>query len=592
MIRGFLDGLASRIPMLRHLLERRSARRLLDAAVALAAAAHDRGERPSVPAGCLISFVVPVYNSPPAYLNALLKAFRREASIFPACELVFSDDGSSSPATGDWLDRHVGQPGLTVIRHARNRGIAAATNDGIAAAKGEWVALHDHDDALSPYAVERMALALQEHPECQFLYTDEVIADARLRPAGYFLKPAFDDVLLSGVNYINHLSIYRRQRLVALGGLREGFSGSQDYDLVLRYTVGLRPEERLHLPYPAYIWRRDGQSYSVQFLEQATNNARAALGERYATADGPALVEKAGNTDLHRVRFDTQRQDWPKVSVVIPSRDRIDLIERVLDGLMKTDYPEMEIIVVDNGSTDPEVLSLYQRMANGPCSFRADVQAEPFNFSRSINRGVALAQGDHILLLNNDIEVISPDWLKEMVSCMAYERTGIVGARLLYPDGSLQHSGVIVGFGGLAGHWYVGEPADCPGPMGRLRVRQSFSAVTGACMLVSRACLTAVGPLDEIKFAIAYNDVDFCLRAIKAGFRIVWTPFATLFHHESATRGSDVTPDKIERFHTEQGHLRARHHTDRYEDPAINPWYTKHRSDPAIVNLTHLPPAR
>ena len=538
-----------------------------------------------------ISFVVPVFDTPPRYLDDLLKSFQRQ--VPGASELVLSDDGSSAAETRRWLDEHRSLPGVKVVANPMNAGIAQATNAGIAQAVGAWVGLVDHDDALAPHAVARILRALAGAPHCRFLYTDEVITNARLAPVDYFLKPAWDPVLLSGVNYVNHLSLYRRDRLTAIGGLRDGFQGSQDYDLLLRYTSGLADEDIIHLPYPAYLWRRDGSSFSALFLEDATTNARRALAQHHQIDGRDATVGPGLSADLHRVRFDMHRSEWPKVSAVIPSRDSFDLISPLLDALCNgTDYPNLEIIVIDNGSKDPRVLDLYRRHEAGPIPMRAYVKAEPFNFSRLINRGLAAAQGDLLLLLNNDIEILEPNWLKEMVSCFDYPRTGIVGAKLLYPDRTIQHVGVIVGLGQLAGHWFIELDEHHPGPMGRLRVRQSLSCVTGACLMMSRACLAATGPLDEDIFAIAYNDVDLCLRALAQGFRIVWTPFATLVHHESASRGSDETTANIERFRRDKASLQARHNTHELEDRAFNPWYSRDRSQPVPVLRKRLPKPR
>jgi GT2 family glycosyltransferase len=347
------------------------------------------------------------------------------------------------------------------------------------------------------------------------------------------------------------------------------------------------------LPFPAYLWRRDGTSFSAKFLELATTNARRALAEIYAQGQSLAIVDRALTPDLHRIRFDLARSEWPLVSVVIPSRDALPLISKVLKGLTEvTDYPDLEIIVIDNGSKDPEVLTLYEQYRRGSAPFSAHIEEEEFNFSHSINRGIAMAKGNAILLLNNDIEILEPNWLKEMVSCFDYPQTGIVGAKLLYPDRTIQHAGVIAGLGGLAGHWFIGHDEAFPGPMGRLRVRMSLSVVTGACMLISRPCIEQTGLFDEKVFSIAYNDVDYCLRAISRQFRVVWTPFATLVHHESASRGSDEVRENIERFRRDQQNLRARHGTDKFEDRALNPWYSKDRSDPVPIRLERLPSPR
>jgi GT2 family glycosyltransferase len=378
-----------------------------------------------------------------------------------------------------------------------------------------------------------------------------------------------------------------------LGGLEAGFQGSQDYDLLLRYLDGLSSDEIVHVPYPAYLWRRDGQTYSARAMDVATASARRALGRHYQRISSGITVKPALLPDLHRVQLESAWTEWPLVSVVIPNRNAFDLLSKLIDGLTHhTDYPALELIIVDNGSTDSRVLALYERYKQDLAAFRVHSTVESFNFSRSINRGVGMAAGEFILLLNNDIEIVDPGWLTEMVSCFAYPGTGIVGARLLYPDRTIQHAGVIVGLGGLAGHWFSKEPETCFGPMGRLALRQSFSAVTGAAMLVSRACFNATGPFDEEAFSIAYNDIDFCLRARDLGYKTVWTPFATLVHHESATRGSDRLPETIERFRREQGRLCERYGTENFNDPAFSPWYSRLHSNPIYRFLNALPDPR
>jgi GT2 family glycosyltransferase len=573
---------------------RKSARSVAQHYAAVVALA--RRTAPSVAAsqmqgGPLISFVVPVHNADARHLNDLLASFREQPA--GATELILCDDGSTSGATLSWLDRHEQEPHVRILRSPANRGIAAATNAGIEVARGEWAGLVDHDDALSPHAVPLLAGVMRDHPDCQFIYTDELVTDPKLKPVAYHLKPAYDEVLLSGVNYINHLSCYRRDRLLKLGGLRAGYEGSQDYDLLLRYLRDLKAAEIKHLPYPAYRWRRTADAFSSRFMDRATEAARKALAERYRRGDAGPEVGAAITTTLHRMRFDTLPRQWPRVSIVIPNRDSFALIAHLLADLKaKTDYPDLEIVVIDNGSTDTRVLRLYDEAARGPIPFVAEIEPEPFNFSRQVNRGIARATGELVLLLNNDIEVIEPGWLREMVCCVDYSDTGIVGARLVYPNGRLQHAGVIVGLGGLGGHWFGGQRQSDPGPMARLHVRQSLTAVTGACMLISRACLEAVGGFDETDFGIAYNDVDFCLRAGAAGFRTVWTPFATLVHRESASRGSDDSRANRGRFERDKAALRRRHGTEAYEDRAFSPWYSRGEGDPVPRVLDRLPKAR
>ncbi len=539
----------------------------------------------------VVSIVVPVFNAAPRHLDALLASVRAQDGA--SYELILSDDGSTRTDTRQWLETNARENDVTVVRAAVNGGIAAATNAGLARACGRWVALLDHDDALAPHVLKMFARALERRPGATFFYTDEVVVDDELRPVQYFVKPAFDPVLLSGVNYINHLSFYRRDRLGQIGGLDAGFQGSQDYDLLLRYLDGLTPEEVVHVPYPGYLWRRHRAAHSTTSKSAAVANARRALVRAYSKTGTPVTVEPALLPDLHRLRFDIGRTDWPSVSVVIPNRDLYELVATVLKGLAeRTDYPALQVIIVDNGSTDARVLSLYEQSKRQFPDVAVSLCQETFNFSRAVNRGIAMASGSLVLLLNNDIEMIDPGWLKEMVSCFAYPNTGIVGARLLYPNHRIQHAGVIVGLGGLAGHWFSQAPEKMPGPMGRLAVRQSLSAVTAAAMLISRACIDATGPFDEEAFAIAYNDVDFCLRAAERGFRVVWTPFATLIHHELDSRRRDERPEIIERFRQEQGRLRERHGTVAFVDRAFSPWYTRDRSNPIYKFRSELPECR
>ena len=533
----------------------------------------------------LLSFVSPTYNTQSDYLRDLLDSFSAEAA--PYAELILSDDGSTSSVTAAALRQAEAVPGVRVLRHSDNRGIAPATNAGIAAARGEWIAFIDHDDAFVPGAIAVIAKAILDHPDADFFYTDEIIANAALKPIGSFCKPGYDSVLLSGQNFINHFSVYRRTRLNALGGLRLDREGSQDYDLLLRYLNEPRPGSVVHIPFLAYMWRRPEQSYSALYRERSVSNARHALRIACETAGRKVIIEPATNLDFHRVRFPSAGK--PLVSAIIPNRDSLALVSRIVADLReRTAYDALEIVVVDNGSTDDAVLRFYeeQRRIGG---FRAEVVAEPFNFARMCNRGAQLASGDALLFLNNDIEVRETGWLAEMVECLAFADTGIVGARLLYPNGLLQHAGVIVGLGDAAGHWYVGDPADEPGPMGRLAVRQTLTAVTAACMLVTRACFTALGGFDEHAFAIAYNDVDFCIRARQAGFRTIWTPFATLTHHESVSRGSDETAENNPRFLAEMKRLRDRHHTATIIDESFSPFYDRRYSRPHLALTGALP---
>ncbi|MGY5803276.1 glycosyltransferase family 2 protein [Rhizobium sp. LEGMi12c] len=540
----------------------------------------------SATVGTWISVVVPVYDAPPHYLDDLVRSF--EAQGETGAELILSDDGSTSPETRQWYQSRQSKDNVRFVLNERNGGIAAATNAGLSQAQGQWIAFLDHDDVIAPHAFKIIRRTLEQNPDANFVYTDELVVDDTLKPTGVMLKPAYDSVLLTGVNYINHFSIYRHSRLRDIGYLRMGYDGSQDYDLLLRYLEGVPEDSILHLPYPAYWWRRNGKTYSRKFMDVATANARKALTERFEQRQQKIAVEGALTNTLHRVTFEAPHT-WPKISIIIPSKDNFDLISRILGDLFeKTDYPNFEVLVVDNGSTDQSVLDLYERYRRSEPRFSATVKPEAFNFSRSVNRGLQAATGEHYLILNNDVEVIESDWLKEMVSCLAYDRTGIVGAKLLFSNDKVQHAGVVIGFGGLAGHWYMNKPKEFGGPMNRLHVRNTMTCVTGAVMLISGDCLRKIGLFDEENFAVAYNDVDYCLRAHKAGYRIVWTPFACLYHHESLSRGSDKSGERKKRFEQEKQNLRRLHATQDFTDRALNPAYSRDKSDPRIVVPTRL----
>jgi GT2 family glycosyltransferase len=549
--------------------------------------------RPSSTSGSdvWLSIVVPVYNALPRYLDDLLRSFENQNE--KDAELILSDDGSTSLETQLWYERQKHRTNVTMIMSNRNSGIAGATNAGLRMAKGTWIALLDHDDVIAPYALIMIKRTLEKNPTAEFLYTDELIVDDNLRIKGAFLKPAYDPVLLDGVNYINHFSVYRRSRLEKINYIREGFDGSQDYDLLLRYLDGLPQEHILHLPYPAYWWRQNVNTFSHTFIDKATVNARRALDERFARIGqqvnvGPALAET-----LHKVTFSPPPMGWPKISVIIPNKNSFALISQILeDVFQRTDYPALEVLVIDNGTKDRDVIALYERYASDHSNFFFHISDEDFNFSRAINKGMKFATGEHFLLLNNDIQVIEVDWLKEMVSCLAYEKTGIVGAKLLYPNNKIQHVGVIAGFGGLAGHWYLNKSANYGGPMNRLHVRNSMTCVTAALMLISGDCAKSIGAWDEENFVVAYNDVDYCLRAYKAGFRIIWTPFACLYHHESASRGSDMVGEKQVRFEREKNNLRRIHKTANFNDPTLNPAYSRNKSEPDLVDPTSVAVAR
>jgi GT2 family glycosyltransferase len=524
----------------------------------------------------LLSIIIPVFNSKVRFLKDLFDSLHH-SSVGDLCEIIVVDDGSQEFSTLLYLRRMAQSTAVRLIQLKENNGPSEAQNAGLRVAKGKYFAIIDHDDRLSRYGLEMVLRTLMRQLNCKLLYTDEVVINERGKPIALFLKPAWDAVMLSGVNYVNHLTVFDTKIGQQLGGYRKAFDGSHDYEFLLRYSRCITEDEIFHLPYPAYQWRTHIRSLSQSQKVTAVFRAREALNQHYSLS-GTQVVQ-ANLPDLHRPNFPVTGDSL--ITVIIPIRDRADLTAKVLNGLLQlTGYKNIEVVVIDNGSVEVETKNLLARLSTQDKRLRVIRDDGDFNFSRLINLGSGHAQGQYLLLLNNDIEIQEPHWLNEMLQCFQYSDVGIVGAKLLYPNRLIQHAGVIVGFGGLAGHWYEGEPSDFPGPMGRLAVRQSVSAVTGACMLVSAECFHALGGMNERDFAIAYNDVDFCLRARQQGYKIIWTPFAELIHHESETRGSDQTPQNIARFQREQENLRRAHQTDEYLDATINPWFTRDRSYP------------
>ena len=519
-----------------------------------------------------LSIVTPVLNSPPRLLEQLVDSFTKQNMA--GVELILSDNASTDRKTLAALKRLEATPNVQVISSTVNEGIAVAANAGLAVAQGKWVAFLGHNDLIAPSGLRAIYEALQQNMDCQLLYTDELIVNDKLRITNWFLKPAYDPVLLSGMNYINHFSVFRRERVREIGGLRSEFEGSQYYDLALRYLEGTNDEDVLHLPYPAY-WSREKKAHPD--TDKTIVNTRKALFQHSQREGWDHVVETALYEKHNRISYTPKEDAWPKVGVVIPNRNKPELIKQILGDLFSnTDYPNLEVFVADNGTTDQETISIYEDYANRFDNFRFEIEPEQFNFARMTNKGLRALDADHYLLLNNDIEVIDADWLKEMASCFAYEKVGIVGTKLLYGNDTIQHAGVIVGLKDLAGHWFYKQPHDLSDPMGRLHVRNSLSCVTGAAMLVSKQCLEEVGMLDETAFAIAYNDVDFCVRAFKAGFRTVWTPFACLYHHESVSRASDADSLSRERFAREKQNLQSRHDTKTINDPAYHPLLSRY----------------
>ncbi|MGN6513163.1 MAG: glycosyltransferase family 2 protein [Lysobacteraceae bacterium] len=530
------------------------------------ASLSERGRRLDGP---LVSILLPVYDTPERWLRRCLESVLQQA--YPHWELCIADDASPSPHVRRVLEEYARrEPRIRVLHRERNGHIAEASNSALEMARGEFVALLDHDDELRPDSLLEAVEALIAAPGAGLVYTDEDKIDATGQRFDPYFKPDWNPDLLLSQNYLCHFAVLRTDLVREVGGFRKGYEGSQDHDLFLRCTERLEGDRILHVPKVLYHWRaiegstalrRDAKDYAAQA------GARAVADHLVRTRTG-ATVEQLPHGH-YRVRWPLP-VPAPRVAVIIPTRDRVDLLRACVESLFAvTRYPDFELIVVDNQSAEPATLA-YLRQLEQQSRVRVLRYDQPFNYSAMNNLAVAACDADLVALLNNDIEVIQPDWLTEMAAHAMRPEIGAVGAMLYYPDGSIQHAGVILGLGGVANHAYMGQPRGYPGHGGRAKVAQNLSAVTAACLVVRRASYLQVGGFDE-RLAVAFNDVDFCLRLRAAGLRNLWTPFAELVHHESASRGRDDSGEKMRRFQGEVALMEARWGSLLQADPAYNP---------------------
>jgi len=531
----------------------------------------------------VLSVIVPVYNTPASLLRACIESVLSQS--YPNWELCMVDDASSESEPYAIMCEYAARDvRIKVCQREENGHIARASNTALNLATGEFVALLDHDDELAPHALFAVALAIQNRPSVQMAYSDEDKLNQDGHRCDPYFKPGFSPELLLSQNYFSHLGVYRRSLMQSVGGFRPGFEGSQDYDLVLRCMAKISDySDIVHIPQVLYHWRMvEGSTAIAQ--SQKTYAHEAAL---------RALQEHVSNVAVgaavSSIAPGLYRQYWPipspepLISLIIPTRDGYQVLRTCIESILsQTAYKNFEMIVVDNQSTCKETLSYLEGLSRTESRVRVLKYDLPFNYSAINNFAVQRAQGDVIALINNDVEVINSSWLSEMVSLAMRPEVGCVGAKLYYPDGTLQHGGVILGIGGIAGHAFQYFPKDEPGYFSRLRVVHNVSAVTGATLVVRRQIYEEVGGLNESRLPVAFNDVDFCLRVYAAGYRNVWTPFAELYHHESKSRGADNTPEKQARFNAECEYMHERWGEQLGMDPFYNQNLSLQREDYSI----------
>jgi glycosyltransferase involved in cell wall biosynthesis len=519
----------------------------------------------------LISVVLPTYNPPEKWLRKCLDSVL--AQSYPHWELCISDDASTQPHVRRVLEEYRRRDArIKIVFRPRNGHISESSNSAIEIATGSHVALLDHDDLLHPQALYEVAVALGRNPGLKIIFSDEDKVDQNgLRFDPYFKADWNPDLFLSH-NCISHLGVYETALLRQIDGFRKGFEGSQDWDLALRCIERVGVDQIHHIPRVLYHWRAIPGSTALapQEKDYAHDAGLRSIAEHLErTGSTGRVVEKPGYRGNYRVRYSLP-VPRPLVSILIPTRDGLHHLKRCIDSIVaRSTYPAYEIVVIDNQSSDPDALEYLRGLEREHIARVVPFDAA-FNYSAINNFAASESTGSVLVLLNNDVEVITPDWLEELVGQALRPGVGAVGAMLYYPNETIQHAGVITGVHGAAAHPYSGKPRGWPGQMNRAKLQQNMTAVTAACLAVKREVWDQVGGLDPA-FRVAYNDVDFCMRLGGLGLRNVWTPYAELYHHESATRGSDARPERVDEFERERALLLSRWAATIDMDPAYNP---------------------
>jgi GT2 family glycosyltransferase len=497
----------------------------------------------------LISVVTPVYNVPPIYLEKCVQSLLGQ--WYPNWELCLYDDASTSTQTIHCLEEWGKKDQRIKVRFgSENQHISGASNEAINMAQGDFIGLLDNDDELTPDALFEVIKVLNKNPRLDFIYSDEDKLETDGTRSEPHFKPDYSPDLLLSTNYICHFSVIRKSLGDAIGWFRKGYEGSQDYDLFLRITEQ-KPLIH-HIPKVLYHWRKIPGSTAARYDEKsfADQAALASLSDYVERNKLDARVEKGLFPGSFRIKRNILLPEL--VSIIIPFKDKPELLNTCVNSILsKTEYPEYEILLVNNNSEEPATLNLISQLCQAHSNIHHLSFEGPFNFSKINNWAVRQSKGKHVLLLNNDTEAIQNGWLTAMMEHIQRPEVGAVGAKLLYPDKTVQHAGVILKINGVAAHSHKHYPSESPGYFSRLNMIQNLSACTAACLLITKDVYKEVGGMDEENLKIAFNDVDLCIKIRQKGYLIVYTPFAELFHHESKSRGMDTVPEKRKRFEQE-----------------------------------------
>lgn len=531
------------------------------------------------------SIVVPLYCTKPAYLREMIESVCGQT--YGNWELCLADGSPSAAGAADGVTELTAILQEYALKDARisyvtleeNRGIAGNTNAALHMAKGDFIVLSDHDDILPANALYEFAAAINRDSAIDMIYSDEdkVSMDGKKYFEPHF-KPDFNLDLLCSVNYICHLFAARRDVVERAGEFRSEYDGAQDLDFILRCSE--QAKCICHVPRILYHWRChiDSTAANPESKLYAFEAGRKAVEAHYKRLNIPARVENAQFYGMYRTIYEWQEE--PLVSIIIPNKDHIEDLEKCMSSIYeKSDYHNFEFVIVENNSTKKETFAFYKKLETEHDNVQVVYYEGGFNYSKINNFGAKAAKGEYFLLLNNDTEMIDGGCIRELLGYCMREDVGVVGAKLLYEDETIQHAGVVVGFGGTAGHTFIGKSRYDTGYFGRILCAQDYSAVTAACMMTKRSVYEEVGGLTE-ELAVAFNDIDYCLKVRRAGKLVVYNPYAELFHYESKSRGSEDSPDKVERFNGEVEILLSYWRTEIEKgDPYYNPNLTLDNSD-------------
>ncbi len=519
----------------------------------------------------LISILIPVYNVDPKWLERCVQSIQKQS--YENWEICFADDASTNQNTIQVLEKLASiEPKIKVVYREKNGHISEATNSALELANGEYIVLMDNDDELAPNALYEVVNVINQNPSVTLIYSDEDKIDENGQRFDPHFKPQWSPDLLLNQNYISHLGVYRTDLSKKMGGFKKGYEGAQDHDFVLRYSELVKEDTIYHIPKILYHWRAIQGSTALGMNEKdyASQRGLMAVKDALARRKRDAVVTLGRHAGLYDISYKILGN--PLVSIIIPTKNGYEDVKKCIDSIIeKSNYTNFEIILADNGSDDPRMTELYSGYEKiMGARFKSVPINIPFNYSRINNLAVEESTGEYLLFLNNDTSVISEHWIEEMLGFAQYPEYGCVGAKLWYFDDTIQHGGVVLGVGGVAGHAFLNATKDQSGYFSRLYTDYNYTAVTAACLMIRKETFLQVSGFDET-FEVAFNDVDLCIRVFEAGKRNVWAHKAELYHFESKSRGYEDTPEKQRRFNSEIERMKGRHLEILANDPAYNP---------------------